>query len=62
MELNDKEVSSFSRSNACKQLDSDILISFFNEARTPYKYTEFPEKIWAMKCSYSDRTWHIEEE
>ena len=44
MELNDKEVSSFSRSNSCKQLDSDILITFSNEARTPYKYTEFPEK------------------
>ena len=41
MELDDKEVSSFSRSNTGKQLNSDILITFFNEARTPYKYIEF---------------------
>ena len=56
MELNDKEVSSYSRSHTGKQLDSDILTTFFNEARTPYRYTEFPEKIWAIKCSYSDQT------
>ena len=58
MELDDKEVSSFSRSNTGKQLNSDILITFFNEARTPYncKYIEFPGKIFAVKCSYSDQT------
>ena len=62
MEQNDKEVSSYSRSHTGKQLDSDILTTFFNKARTPFRFTEFPEKIWAIKCSYSDQTWHIEEE
>ena len=56
MELDDKEVSSFSRSNTGKQLNSDILNTFFNEARTPYKYREFPGKIFAVKCSCSDQT------
>ena len=56
MELDGKEVSSFSRSNTGKQLNSDILITFFNEARIPYKYIEFPGKILAVKCSYSDQT------
>ena len=50
MELNDKEVSSYSRSHTGKQLDSDILTTFFNEARTPYKCTEFRGKIWVLKC------------
>ena len=35
MEQNDKEVSSYSRSHTGKQLDSDILTTFFNKARTP---------------------------
>ena len=56
MELNDKEVSSFWRSNTGKQLNSDILITFSNEARTPYKYIEFPGKILAVKFFYSDQT------
>ena len=56
MGLNDKEVSSLSRSHTGKQLNSDILFLFFNEARTPYKYIKFPGKIWAMKCSSSDQT------
>ena len=50
MELNDKEVSSYSRSHMGKQLDFDILTTFFNEARTPYKYTEFRGKIRVLKC------------
>ena len=37
MELNDKKVTSYSRSYTGKKLNSDILITFFNEARTPYK-------------------------
>ena len=56
MEPNDQEVSGYSRSHTDKQLNSDILITFFNEARTPCKYREFPGKIWAMKCSYFDQT------
>ena len=50
MELNDKEVSSYSRSHMGKQLDFDILTTFFNEARAPYKYTESRGKIWLLKC------------
>ena len=55
MELNDKEVSSYSRSHTGKQLDSDILSTFF-ETFAPNKYIGFPGKTWAMKCSYSDQT------
>ena len=44
MELNDQEVSSYSRSHTDKQLNSDILITFFNEARTPANTENSPEK------------------
>ena len=37
MELNDKKVTSYSRSYTGKKLNSGILITFFNEARTLYK-------------------------
>ena len=37
MELNDKKVASYSRLYTGKKLNYDILITFFNEARTPYK-------------------------
>ena len=44
MELNDQEVSGYSRSHTDKQLNSDILITFFNEARTPANTENSPEK------------------
>ena len=45
LELNDKEVSSYSRSHTDRQLKSDIPITFFNEARTPCKYIEEEQKF-----------------
>ena len=52
MELNDEEVSSYSRSHTGKQLNSDILITFLMKHVPPYKYIEFPGNICAMKCSF----------